>query len=133
MMKFFDERVREYPNTSDPKIFVFGSNLSGRHGAGAAHFARMWYGAVYGVGRGRTGESYAIPTKNEDLHSLALIHIEREVREFVEYARYYKDLKFLVTRVGCGLAGYTNAQIAPMFRDAPKNCIFERSWREFLI
>lgn len=113
-------------------IFVFGSNLAGRHGKGAALEARSIWGAKYGVGRGRTGDAYAIPTKDEQLGSLALAHIEREVQEFVEYARYHKELKFIVTRIGCGLAGYTNEQIAPMFRGAPSNCEFSPEWESFL-
>lgn len=113
-------------------IFVFGSNLAGRHGKGAALFARNNYGAKYGVGRGRTGNAYAIPTKGEDLQTLALLHIEREVFEFLEYARYYKDEKFFVTRIGCGLAGYTNEQIAPMFEGHPKNCYMPEEWEPFL-
>jgi len=112
-------------------IFVFGSNLAGRHGKGAALEARKHYGAVYGVGRGPTGRAYAIPTKDADLRTLPLMHIEREVKEFLEYARS-QDIPFLVTRIGCGLAGYTDAQIAPMFNGAPQNCFFDKAWDDYL-
>jgi hypothetical protein len=131
MMKFFDEKERRDPR-EHTEIFVFGSNLAGIHGAGAAKFAHVWYGATYGVGRGRTGQCYAIPTKSADFDVLAPLIIEREVQEFLEYARHYKELSFFVTRIGCGYAGYSNADIAPMFRGAPENCSFEQSWKEFL-
>jgi len=131
-MNYFDEKERRDPKDHPDIIFVFGSNLAGRHGAGAALFARHWYGAKYGVGIGRTGQAYAIPTKDADFNTLAQEFIRHQVIEFIEYAKYYKDLEFLVTRIGCGYAGYRNEQIAPMFRGAPDNCTFEQSWKEFL-
>lgn len=102
-------------------IFVFGSNLAGRHGKGAALFARQQRGAKYGVGVGRQGNSYAIPTKDRGLRTLPLWHIEKYVEEFLEYARQHPDETFELTPVGCGLAGYTPADIAPMFKDVPSN------------
>jgi hypothetical protein len=84
------------------------------------------------VGRGRTGQAYAIPTKDEFLESMALESIEHYVKEFLEYARSYRDEVFFVTRIGCGLAGYTNEQIAPMFRGAPENCIFDIKWKNLI-
>lgn len=114
------------------KIFVFGSNLAGRHGRGAALEAKSKWGAKYGVGRGHTGDAYAIPTKDADLRTLPLIHIEREVKEFLEYARAHRELEFIVTRIGCGLAGYSNEDIAPMFRGAPSNCEFDEAWEKYL-
>ena len=131
-MTFFDEHERRDPREHQDIIFVFGSNLAGRHGAGAAAFARYWYGAKYGVGIGRTGQAYAIPTKDAEFNVLALEYIHHQVKEFLEYARYWKDEVFFVTRIGCGLAGYTNEQIAPFFKGAPENCMFEQSWKEFL-
>lgn len=113
-------------------IFVFGSNLAGRHGKGAALEARTQWGAQYGVGRGRTGDAYAIPTKDANLQTLPLESIYVSVKEFLEYARYHEELKFLVTPIGCGLAGYTHEQIAPMFRGAPANCHFCVAWEEIL-
>lgn len=113
-------------------IFVFGSNLAGRHGAGAALEARHKWDAEYGVGRGRTGDAYAIPTKDAHLQTLPLMDIALEVVEFIRYARNNPDLPFLVTRIGCGLAGYTNEQIAPLFLGAPANCHFDKEWEEFL-
>lgn len=114
---------------STPPIFVFGSNLAGRHGAGAALCALREYGAEYGVGVGRTGHAYAIPTKDRYLHRLELAEIEGYVCDFLEYAKRHFELKFNVTRIGCGLAGYTDTDIAPMFRDAPRNCMLPDEWK----
>lgn len=105
---------------SDP-VFVFGSNLAGRHGAGAALWARQHRGAIYGQGIGLQGNSYAIPTKNEYLQTLSLPSIQSHVKEFIRFAGSRPDLTFELTPVGCGLAGYKPAQIAPMFAEAPGN------------
>ena len=113
-------------------IFVFGSNLAGRHGAGAALFARKCHGAVYGVGCGRTGDAYAIPTKDENLKTLPLIVIRTEVEYFKLYARDNPDLTFNVTRIGCGLAGYKDEDIAPMFKNSPDNCLLPSEWKEII-
>lgn len=102
-------------------IFVFGSNLAGRHGKGAALAAKNFHGAVYGVGEGRTGTAYAIPTKDENLKSLPLDRIQTYVTKFLDYAKINPNLTFRVTKIGCGLAGYTPTQIGPMFSGAPLN------------
>ncbi len=109
-------------------IFVFGSNLAGIHGAGAAKTARSVWGAELGVGEGRTGSAYALPTKDAKLKSRTLEEIKESVDRFIEYAKDNTDLTFAVTRVGCGLAGYTEDQIAPMFENAPSNCILPPGW-----
>lgn len=114
-------------------IFVFGSNLAGRHGKGAARVALTQFGARYGLGRGQVNRSYALPTKDEQLRVLPLSAIRREVEEFIAHAVHMDQELFLVTRVGCGLAGYTDAQIAPMFRGAPENCSFSEQWRRYLL
>jgi hypothetical protein len=103
------------------QIFVFGSNLAGRHGAGSAREAVRSHGARYGRAFGRQGNAYAIPTKDENLRSLPLIQILAYVTVFIEYARDHSDLTFNVVAIGCGLAGYTPHEIAPMFTDAPDN------------
>lgn len=103
-------------------IFVFGSNLAGRHGKGAALTARQMYGAKNGQGIGRQGQSYAIPTKDCMLKPLPLKDIKKYVDAFLEHARVFPDDTFQVTTIGCGLAGYKPEQIAPMFKDAPSNC-----------
>lgn len=110
-------------------IFVFGSNLAGRHGAGAALFARQNHGALYGQGIGRQGNSYAIPTKDCHIKTLPLETIQGYVNGFLHYAVTHPELEFQVTRIGCGLAGYTDAQIAPMFTNAPSNCHLPDGWR----
>lgn len=111
------------------KVFVFGSNLAGRHGAGAALYARQHHGAIYGKGVGLQGNSYAIPTKDFNIRTLSLHTIENYVREFKEFAINHPDMFFNVTRIGCGLAGYTDKQIAPMFINAPVNCILPEEWK----
>lgn len=114
---------------SGGEVFVFGSNLAGRHGRGAALEARRAHGAESGVGSGPTGRAYAIPTKDERLNSLPLPVIACHVRAFVAYAESRPSDRFRVTRVGCGLAGYVDAQIAPMFSGAPQNCDLPDGWR----
>ena len=110
-------------------IFVFGSNLSGRHGAGAAMFAVHHHGAVYGVGVGRTGNAYGIPTKDHRIKTLPLDQIAKHVQDFIYYALQHPELDFQVTRIGCGLAGYSDYQIKPMFANAPENCHLPEGWR----
>lgn len=114
------------------KIFVFGSNLSGRHGAGAALTAKIHYGAEYGVGERLTGQSYALPTVGHNLKKMNLKTVEYHCKIFIEFARINPQLEFYVTCVGCGLAGFKNEQIAPFFKDAPKNCIFDTKWKPWL-
>ena len=103
------------------EIFVFGSNTDGRHGKGAAKVAMGW-GAVYGKGVGPAGRTYAIPTKrshpDKRLTVLPLTEIFLYVTSFIKYCSVHKELDFLVTSIGCGLAGYTPQQIAPLFREA---------------
>lgn len=110
-------------------IFVFGSNLAGRHGKGGALYAVKNHGAEYGVGVGRTGDSYAIPTKNQNLKTLPLEVIAVYVRQFLDYAKLNPELRFFVTKIGCGLAGYKEADISPMFKEAPENCLLPEGWR----
>lgn len=113
-------------------IFVFGSNLAGIHGAGAAAYARFHEGAVNGQGIGHHGNSYAIPTKDQNIQSLSLKDIKGHVDTFVGYAMKHPELTFKVTQIGCGLAGFTPEQIAPMFRYAPQNCAFDSAWYPWL-
>lgn len=113
-------------------IFVFGSNLAGRHGKGAALCAKNDHGAVYGVGVGRTGNAYAIPTKDRYLAVMPLPRIKDYVDDFIVYARQHPELTFLVTRIGCGLAGYRDDNIAPMFVGTPTNCILPNEWKAYM-
>lgn len=113
-------------------IFVFGSNTAGVHGAGAAYDARVSYGAEPGHGFGHMGRSFAIPTKDSNIRTLPLEKIRPYVEAFKTYAAARPDLQFKVTRIGCRLAGYTDAQIAPMFEDSPSNCYFDEKWAPYL-
>lgn len=110
-------------------IFVFGSNLRGAHSKGAALDARKKHGAIYGQGEGLQGLSYGIPTKDERIQTLPLHRIEWHVIRFIDFARSRPDLRFHVTRVGCGLAGYSDEQMAPFFFDAPDNCFLPIDWQ----
>lgn len=111
-------------------IFVFGSNLAGRHGAGAALYAKKHHGAIYGQGIGRQGNSYAIPTKDERIKTLPIEEIVCYISDFMSYAENNPKLTFNVTRVGCGLAGYTDEAISCFFKDAPANCKLPEGWRD---
>lgn len=114
------------------EVWVFGSNLAGIHGAGAARVARECYGAEYGVGFGVTGNTYAIPTKDRNIETMPLEDIEPYVALFVRHATEHQETQFFVTRIGCGLAGYRDEQIAPMFKGAPDNCNLPEKWREYV-
>ena len=102
-------------------VFVFGSNLAGRHGAGAAREAHARWGATYGQGVGRSGNSYAIPTKDENIVTMSVKEIAPYVARFLEHAQHSLGDSFLVTAIGCGLAGHNPADIAPLFAGATEN------------
>lgn len=95
------------------EIFVFGSNLAGQHGGGAARLAYQKFGAVWGQGVGLQGQSYGIPTMQGGVET-----IKPYVDEFIEFAKQHPQLKFLVTEIGCGIAGFTPTEIAPLFEQA---------------
>lgn len=95
------------------EIFVFGSNLEGHHGGGAALLAWKKWGAIWGQGAGLQGQTYGIPTMHGGPDS-----IKPYVDEFISFARQHPELTFLVTEVGCGIAGFRPAEIAPLFHDA---------------
>jgi len=114
------------------RVFVFGSNLAGVHGAGSAKAAATKHGAKRGVGSGRTGNAYAIPTKATwRSPALPLDMIAAHIREFIRYVGRHPEITFDVVRVGCGLAGYEDSQIAPLFANAPRNVYLPFGWREF--
>lgn len=122
------------------EVFVFGSNLAGIHGAGAAKVAVERFGATYGNGQGwqRDYKSYAIPTKGMDLRfALPLEVIANDIDMFVRQTKndfmVYKGkhIQYFVTRIGCGFAGYKDEEIAPLFRGA-RNCSFAEEWRPYL-
>lgn len=113
-------------------VFVFGSNRIGVHGAGAARVARDRFGAIPGVGEGLMGRSYALPTKDRAIRTLALAEVQRHVERFLGFAAGRRDLRFLVTEVGCGLAGYRAEDIAPMFEAAGSNVMLPEGFAEVL-
>ena len=98
---------------AENEIFVFGSNLAGMHGGGAAYVAFRQFGAVMGCGVGLRGQSYAIPTMQGGVET-----IEPYVTEFIAFAKEHPELFFYVTRIGCGIAGFRDRDIAPLFADA---------------
>ena len=107
------------------EIFVFGSNLRGIHGGGAAYMAYKNFGAIMGKGTGLQGQSYAIPTMQGDVSK-----IKPYVDEFIEFAQDNPNLTFLVTKIGCGMAGFFDFQIFPLFQEAHsiKNIILPERW-----
>ena len=107
--KYTPERIS---SLAPDEVFVFGSNLGGYHGGGAARIAYERFGAVWGQGIGLWGQSYAIPTRG------TLAETKEAVDRFTAFARQHTELCFKVTAIGCGIAGYTPAQIAPLFREA---------------
>lgn len=114
------------------EVFVFGSNLAGRHGKGAA-LSAMKFGAIRGMGAGPMGQTYAIPTKDEHLQPLSPAQIGFAIRTFLVYARCTPRKKFLVTPIGCGLAGFGHDVIARLFfiDDIPENVILPKSFEPF--
>lgn len=112
------------------EVFTYGSNAAGRHGSGAAKTALQW-GAVYGRD-GFAGQTYGISTKDEHIQTLPLHEVALEVAAFIGFAIMHPDLHFLVTAIGCGLAGYAPADIAPMFRDIPANVSLPQSFWDVL-
>lgn len=118
-----------------PMIFVFGSNEQGFHMGGAAAFALKKKDAVAGQGQGFAGWSYAIPTctvRDGKVRTLTLSAVRRYVRKFIRDARKSQNFKFQVTRIGCGIAGFKDSEMAPLFKDAPSNCYFDVEWESFL-
>ena len=124
------EYTQEYINRLEPdEVFVFGSNLAGHHGGGAARAALNKFGAIWGQGVGLQGQSYAIPTMQGGVET-----IRPYVDEFIEFARQHPALKFYVTRIGCGIAGFRDEEIAPLFADAAgvENIILPKSFADLL-
>ena len=119
---------------AENEVFVFGSNQSGRHGAGAAKTALKW-GAKYGQGVGLCGKTYAIPTKDHSVkRSLSIEEIKPYVYDFIEHARYHIGNIFLVTEIGCGLAGHAPKDIAPLFKECKdlENVYLPERFRRYL-
>jgi len=117
MNETFNRENRVTPDNisslGENEIFVFGSNLQGMHGGGAAHAAHLYFGAVMGQGVGLQGKSYAIPTMQGGVET-----IRPYVDQFIDFAREHPDMTFYVTRIGCGIAGFSDSEIAPLFKEA---------------
>lgn len=112
-----DVQVKYTPeciNTLAPnEVFVFGSNLRGWHQGGAAKHAQRYFGAIWGQGVGLQGQSYAIPTMQGGVDT-----IKPYVDDFIAFAQEHPEMRFLVTRIGCGIAGFKDEDIAPLFIEA---------------
>ena len=125
--QFTPDRITELqPN----QIFVFGSNLAGSHGGGAALLAYRRFGAVWGQGVGLQGQSYGIPTMQGGVET-----IKPYVDEFIQFATQHPEYQFLVTRIGCGIAGFLDEEIAPLFADAldAENIILPKEFVEAVL
>ena len=120
--RFTPDRITEL---GENEIFVFGSNLAGSHGGGAALLAYRKFGAIWGQGVGLQGQSYGIPTMQGGVETIAPY-----VDEFITFAKAHPELTFFVTKIGCGIAGFSEAQISPLFKNAHgiANIILPRGW-----
>lgn len=126
-MRFTPDNIKEL---APDEIFVFGSNLAGHHGGGAARVALDRFGAQWGVGEGIQGQSYAIPTMQGGVET-----IKPYIDRFLDLAYEWDQNTFLVTRIGCGIAGFTPEQIAPLFDRALDmyNVVLPRDFYDILI
>ncbi|QKJ19337.1 A1S_2505 family phage non-structural protein [Microbacterium hominis] len=108
------------------EVFVFGSNAQGAHGGGAARFAYERFGALWGQAEGLQGQSYGIDTMS------GLEAFQEQARRFVAFAAQHPELRFLMTEVGCGIAGYRPAQVAGFFTGAPANVVLPASFEKVI-
>ena len=120
--RFTPDRIT---SLGENEIFVFGSNLAGAHGGGAALLAYRKFGAIWGQGVGLQGQSYGIPTMQGGVETIAPY-----VDEFIAFAKDHPELTFFVTKIGCGIAGFSEAEISPLFKAAHgiANIILPRGW-----
>lgn len=126
MFKYHPDGTQPFDN----EIFVFGSNLAGIHGAGAARAAYDKYGAKWGQGLGFAGQSFAIPTKDVQINTLKFDIIKNHVNIFAKVTDRFPEQLFFITRIGCGLAGLTDEQMAPLFKNCNKeNCNMPINWQ----
>ena len=110
----------------DGEVFVFGSNGFGAHNGGAAAMATKKFGAIYGQAEGLQGQSYAINTMD------GFEVMAEQVERFIEFAKKHPELKFLVTKIGCGIAGYTPEEVAPLFKDVSENVVLPEAFLKIL-
>lgn len=121
------KRASREPRTANT-VYVFGSDLGGRHTHGTALVALREHGAVYGAAVGLQGRSYALPVRDEQGEKLPLTMIKRYVEAFLRFAGNHRELTFHVTRIGCERGAYSEREIAPLFAQAPPNCQLPRKW-----
>lgn len=124
-MRYTNPDIRKL---EEGEIFVFGSNTDGRHGKGAAKFAMQKFGAVWGDAEGLTGRCYALPTVGRNLSKMSVDRVKIHVARFLKFAAKHPELTFLVTLVGCGLAGHKIKDIGPMFAERLPNVILPKEF-----
>ena len=118
-------------NLADNQIFVFGSNLAGKHNGGGAKMALEKFGAIYGEGVGFQGQSYAIPTLDANFQRIDLTEIRFYIDMFFQFAYNHPQYEFLVTKIGCGIAGYAVSEIAPLLLNPFRNIILPKEFTDF--
>jgi hypothetical protein len=129
MRKYTPENV---VNLDENEIFVFGSNEAGIHGAGAARIAFLKFGAEMGLGNGLSGNSYAIPTKDRNVETLPLDKVKSYIDEFIGFVLNHQNLTFYLTKIGCGLAGFTIEEIKNIFWEVIEEYRTESSKEQYL-
>lgn len=127
-MKYTPENIT---NLTDNQIFVFGSNLAGKHNGGGAKIALQKFGAIYGEGVGFQGQSYAIPTLDANFQKIDLTEIRFYIDIFFQFAYNHPQYEFLVTKIGCGIAGYDISEIAPLLLNPFKNIVLPKEFTDF--
>lgn len=127
------EAMRLVLTPPDRVVFVFGSNQQGRHAGGAARHAAEHFGAVEGIPFGLRAQSFGIPTLDADFRQLPLNAIAASVALFLRFAAGRPDWLFYVTAIGTGIAGFTHQQIAPLFVNAPSNCLLPPEWADLIL
>jgi hypothetical protein len=138
LRKMFVDAYKFHVDMTQPtmpnSVFVFGSNTLGLHYGGSALAALNHYGAEMGVGVGPTGDAWAVPTciAPGGAEKCTIEMIQEHVNDLAEFAEYHDDHHFFITRLGCGVAGFTDAQIAPLFKGFPGNADFPIEWKEYL-
>jgi len=129
MRKYTPENI---VNLDENEIFVFGSNEAGIHGAGAARIAFLKFGAEMGLGNGLSGNSYAIPTKDRNVETLPLDKVKSYIDEFIGFVLKHQNLTFYLTKIGCGLAGFTVEEIKNIFWEVIEEYRTESSKEQYL-
>lgn len=129
MRKYTPENI---VNLDENEIFVFGSNEAGIHGAGAARIAFLKFGAEMGLGNGLSGNSYAIPTKDRNVETLPLDKVKSYIDEFIVFVLKHQNLTFYLTKIGCGLAGFTIEEIKNIFWEVIEEYRTESSKEQYL-